>query len=91
VTALSGASRGDLRPGLQALEAHQHTLFKHLKNEFFSRNSGQNLPKHAYFLVKGCKIAAAPGGSASEPPLASGSWGLRPQTPAFLFPLTDID
>jgi len=31
-----------MRPGEQALEAHQHTLFRHLKNEFFSRNLGQN-------------------------------------------------
>jgi len=31
---LSGVSRGGMRPGVQALEAHQYTLFKHLKNEF---------------------------------------------------------
>jgi len=49
-------------------------------------------PKYAYFLEKkGCKITAAPGGSASEPPLASGGWGLRLQTPALLLPFTDID
>jgi len=34
------------------LEAHQHTLFRHLKNEFFSRNLGQNMPRTAYFLEK---------------------------------------
>jgi len=65
-----------MRPEMQALEAHQHTLFRHLKNEFFSENLGQNMPKNAYFLEKNCKIAAAPGGEAPKPPLASGGWGL---------------
>jgi len=45
------ASEG-MRPGVQASEAHQHTLFRHLKNEFFSRYLGQNIPKNAYFLEK---------------------------------------
>jgi len=31
---------GGIWPGTQALEAHQHTLFRHL---FFSRNLGQNI------------------------------------------------
>jgi len=52
-----------------ALEVHQHTLFRHLKNKIFSRNLGQNIFKNAYFLEKGYKIAAAN-------PLG---WGLRPQ------------
>jgi len=73
------------------LEAHQYTLFKHLKNEFFNRNSGQNMPENAYFLEKCCKIAAAPEGSAPEPPLASGGWRLLPQTSTLLFQRTDID
>jgi len=34
-----GAS-GGMHPGVQALEVHQHTLFKHLKDEFFNRNLG---------------------------------------------------
>jgi len=85
------ASSGGMHFGAKALETHQHTLFRHLKNEFFSRNLGQNMSKNAYFLVKGCKIAAAPGGLAPEPPLASGDWGLRPQTPTLLLPFTDID
>jgi len=68
-------------PGAQALKAHQHTVFRHLKNEFFSKNLGQNMPKIAYFWKQGCKIS----------PLASGNWGLRPQTSALLFPLADID
>jgi len=45
------ASRGK-RPGMQATVAHLHTLFRHLKNEFFSRNLGQNMPQNAYFLEK---------------------------------------
>jgi len=75
----------------RALEAYQHALLRHLKNVFFSRNLGQNMPKNAYFLEKGCKIAAATGDSAPEPPLASGGWGLRPQTPALLLPFINID
>jgi len=43
---------GGMRPGAQALEAQQYTLFRHLKNELFSRNLGQNMPKNAYFLEK---------------------------------------
>jgi len=31
-----------MRLRAQALETHQHTLFRHFKNEFFSRNLGQN-------------------------------------------------
>jgi len=38
-----GAS-GGMRSGVQALKTHQHTLFRHLKNEFFSRNLGQKMP-----------------------------------------------
>jgi len=68
-----------MRPGVQvqALVVHQHTLFRNLKNEFFSRNLGQNMLNNAY-RKKGCKTAAAPGGSASESPLASEGWGLSP-------------
>jgi len=49
VITFSGASGGSggMHPEVQALEAHQHTLFRHLKNEFFSRNLGQNMPKNA--------------------------------------------
>jgi len=42
-------------PGEKALEAHQHTLFRHLKNAFFSRNLGQNMLKNVYFLKKAVK------------------------------------
>jgi len=73
VITLSGASKGGMRHGVQALEAHQHTLFKHLKNEFFNRNADQNMPKNAYFLEKGCKISAAPGGETRWLPAAGDS------------------
>jgi len=49
---LRSKASGGMLPGVQALEAHQHILFRHLKNEFFSRNLGQNMPKNAYFLEK---------------------------------------
>jgi len=52
VFTLSGAESGRMHPGAQALEAHQRILLKHLKNEFFSRNLGQNMPKIPYFLEK---------------------------------------
>jgi len=44
-----------MRAETQALEVHQHTLFRHLKYAFFSRNLGQNMPKNAYFLEKRLK------------------------------------
>jgi len=34
VIPFSGAARGGMLPGVQALEAHQHTLFRHLKTSF---------------------------------------------------------
>jgi len=40
------AGRG-MRFGAQTLKVHHHTLFRHLKNEFFSRNLDQNMPKNA--------------------------------------------
>jgi len=52
VFTISGAARGasgGMRPGAKALEAHQHTLFRRLINEFFSRNLGQNIPKMRIF------------------------------------------
>jgi len=42
--------------------------------------------KNTYFLGKNCKNRLSVGGSAPEPPFASGGWGLRPRTPAFFFP-----
>jgi len=40
-----------MRPGAEALEVHQHTLFRHLKNEFFNWNLSQNnIPKNAHSL-----------------------------------------
>jgi len=32
--AMDGGAKGDTRPGAKALEAHQHTLFSHLKTRF---------------------------------------------------------
>jgi len=59
-----------MRFGAQALEAHQHTLFRHLKNEFFSRYLVQNMPKNAYlFLEKRLYNYHSAWGSAPEPPL----------------------
>ena len=40
----------------------------------------QYSPKIKLFLKKNAKFSSA-GGSAPRPPIASGSWGLRPQTP----------
>jgi len=38
---------------VHALEAaHQHTLFRHLKHKFFSRNLGQKMPKNVHFSEK---------------------------------------
>jgi len=44
--------------------------------------------KNAYFFGKNVKNRLSVGGSAPEPPLASGIWGLRPQTSALLLPPT---
>jgi len=55
VITLRGTGRGTsggMHFGKRALEAYQHTLFRHLKNEFFNSNLGQNMPKNAYFLEK---------------------------------------
>jgi len=51
ITQERGAS-GGMHLGTQALEVHQHTLFRHLKNEFFYINLVQNMPINAYFLEK---------------------------------------
>jgi len=40
---------GGTRPGVQALEAHQHTFYSHLKR-ILSRNLDQRILKNAYFL-----------------------------------------
>jgi len=72
---------GACDPGrMQALLTHQNTLVRHLKNEFFSRNLGQNMPKIGYFFGKKALNRRSAEGSAPEPPLASGSWGLYPQS-----------
>jgi len=40
------------------------------------------------FWKKNCKNRLSVGGSALEPPFASGGWGLSPHTAALLFPPT---
>jgi len=60
------------------LEAHQHTLFNHLKSKkhaLLARNVDQNMPKNAYFWKKAVKLLQcssiglwAAGGSASSSP-----------------------
>jgi len=45
--------------------------------------------KNAYFLGKNFKNRLSIGGSAPEPPFASGGWGLRLQTTALLLPPTN--
>jgi len=41
-----------MRLGAKAFKAHQQTLFGHFKNEFISRNLGQNMLNNAYFVEK---------------------------------------
>jgi len=57
-------SRG-MRPVVQALEAHQHTFFRHLENAFCSRNLGQK--------IKLLNHSSVVWGSAPEPPAAGNS------------------
>jgi len=60
-----GAS-GSTRPGAQALGAHQHTFFSHLKR-VLSRNFGQSIClKMRIFLQNNCKNRLSVGGSAPE-------------------------
>jgi len=47
---------------------------------FQSRNLSLNMPKNALFLLKNCKNRRALGAPPPDP-LASGGWGIRPQTP----------
>jgi len=63
------------------------TLFcSHLKR-VLSKNLDQSTFKNAYFLEK-YKNRLSIGGSAPEPPYASGGWGLHPQTPGSLLTST---
>jgi len=65
-------------------------FFRHLKNEFFSRNLGQNSLKMRIFRKKRLKIAIAPGSSAPEPRWPPAARNSTPRSSALLFPLTDI-
>jgi len=64
------------------------TLFTVIFKRILSRNLYQSMLKNAYFLEKDVKYRFSVGGSAPEPPLASGGWGLLPQTPVLLLPPT---
>jgi len=51
VITLRGAAREGHAARSADLEGASNTLFRHLKkNEFFSRNLGENMPKNAYFF-----------------------------------------
>jgi len=76
------------REGLGGASTHFIQTFK---NAFFSRNLGQNILKNAYFLEKSCKIAERQGLRPKKSPLIFSGWGLRPQTPALLLSLIDIN
>jgi len=76
------------RLGAQALDAHQHTLFRQIKSTIFSRNLSQKMPKNGCFK-KSCKIATASG---AQPPNsrwlpAAGNSALRPYS---ITPLIDM-
>jgi len=80
----SGVARGGTRPG-----AHQHTFCSNLKTRIKQKfRSCKVCLKMRSFWKKNYKNRLSVGGSASEPPFASGDWRLRPQTPAVMFPST---
>jgi len=83
VITLRGTRRGacgDMHLGAQALEANQHTLFRHFINEFFSRNLGQIMPKMHIFLEKRLKNCRSARELRTRTPLAPRGWGLCSQT-----------
>jgi len=92
VITVSGAARGregkwghaSRRAGLGGASTHFIQAFK---KQVFQQKFRPKCQKNAYFLEKGCKIAAAAGGSVLEPPLASGGWRLCLQSPMSLLPL----
>jgi len=81
--ARGGGASGGTRPGAQTL-GRTSILFAVIYKRVLSRNIDQSLLKNAYFLEKTVKNRRSVGGSAPEPPLASGGWGLGSQTPALL-------
>jgi len=74
--------------GERALEAHQHTLFRHFKKTSFSAEIYvKTCLKMRILWKKGCEIAATPGAPPPNPHwlvtlldwgLRSDSWGLHP-------------
>jgi len=69
--------KGSDRPGAHRRLGGAST---HFALTFLSRNLDQNTLKNAPFLKKFGKNCR------SKPPLASDSWGLRPQTPELFSP-----
>jgi len=61
------------------------------KNELFSRNLGQNIPKNAYFWKKALKLPQRQGILPPKSLLVSSGCGLRPQAPVLLLSLIDIN
>jgi len=68
-----GASVGT-RPGAQVIYKRffSRNIFAVIYKRFFSRNIDQSMLKNVYLLEKTVKNRRSVGGSAPEPPLASG-------------------
>jgi len=69
-------------PGKQALEAHQHTLFRHLKMRF-SAETWAKICLKSVFCRKSYKITAASGVPPQKHLLAFSGWGLHYKTLTF--------
>jgi len=83
LSSVAGGKWSHVQAGKQALEVHQHTLFRY-KTRFSAEMLGQNMLKNAYFLEKSCKIAAASEGPTPKNPRWPPAAGKPPQTPALL-------
>jgi len=74
------------------LEAHQQTLFRHLKACFSAEIWAKIFLKMRIFYgKKTVKSFQRQGICPQKSLLASSGWGLRPQTPALLLSLTDVN
>jgi len=70
-------------PGAHRSWGRINTLSSHLKTRF-KRNLDQSMLENALFFWKKLENRRSVESSASKPPLASGGWGLRSQTPELL-------
>jgi len=72
-----------LVPQGAGLEAHQHTLFRHLNIEFFSRNLAKTvMSKNAYFLEKkAVKLPQCPGAPPPNPRWPPAAGHSAPRSP----------